>query len=463
MSQQYTLLRQQSLGPRQPTQLHLRASDLRRVVSPLQGEVVHVDIETNGLDPRAPGARVVTLGLAHSSGLWVFDTRYWADREWDLCNDLLSGCKVVAFNAAFELKWLKIPGRCPGLQLHGCSLVLYRTLANEGYTGQRWSLETAQTTVLGWPDSNKDELGELLTRHKLVRANGQPDKGEMYQLAWLEPDRFQYYCAQDAEASRQLWDYLLAVAHRLGLPAVHQYVTEEWPTMTALLSWQYWEGMTIDRSAMQAAYDQIVRDIAAADAKFRQMPILSHHLVEWERLAAADLVKTKITEKRVRARKSDEPWSHPSVWSLVPDPRTGREFYLTKWEQPYGGYFERVETTTKVTGLDKPFPNFNLESDHQLRWLLYERLYTHVKRGDRAVIDVEGSPVEVTLTKGGNLPVGKDVLPALGEVGRVLTEYNKKTKLLSYVKAYLALSEADSKLHASFKDHGTLSGRLAGG
>lgn len=89
---------------------------------------------------------------------------------------------------------------------------------------------------------------------------------------------------------------------------------------------------------------------------------------------------------------------------------------------------------------------FNANSKIQLGWLFYE---------------CQGhTPMKWTPTK--RPVVDKKVLPYLGESGRLLYDYNKMTKELSYVQACLDHTR-NGVLHPIFKAPGTLTGRLAGG
>jgi hypothetical protein len=47
---------------------------------------------------------------------------------------------------------------------------LYTQLANEGWVGQKWGLAAAQKDMLGWVESNKDEVAEALIENGHIKG-----------------------------------------------------------------------------------------------------------------------------------------------------------------------------------------------------------------------------------------------------------------------------------------------------
>jgi hypothetical protein len=180
--------------------------------------------------------------------------------------------------------------------LRGCSLTLFRLLANEGHLGQRWSLEVAQTTVLNWADSNKDALEALLTKHNLT-------KDTMSHLADLEPAAFAYYCATDADASYQLWTELMAQAEQW--PLVKQFATEEWANEIELLVEQQFDGIDINRDGLDQYATHLESEIQDCVRRLREHPRTADHIKKWEADKAAEFFKPTVTTKRVRLTKKD--------------------------------------------------------------------------------------------------------------------------------------------------------------
>jgi hypothetical protein len=91
---------------------------------------------------------------------------------------------------------------------------------------------------------------------------------------------------------------------------------------------------------------------------------------------------------------------------------------------------------------------FNIRSDDQLRWLLYDQLGYE--------------PIEFT---DGDLPsVSSKVLPIYGDIGKLLVEFNELEKEQSYMADYLERLEREGRdtLHPGFQLPGTLTGRISG-
>jgi len=96
---------------------------------------------------------------------------------------------------------------------------------------------------------------------------------------------------------------------------------------------------------------------------------------------------------------------------------------------------------------DNPKFQFNIQSKPQLEWLLFDRLgYDPVK-----------------YTEGGRRAVDKKSLPAFGEIGRLLMEYNKVVKELGYIRSCLTLSSEGDILYPRINYPGTVTGRCSGG
>jgi hypothetical protein len=425
----------------------------------------HIDLETTGLEAHDPSRAVVGVGVASSRGVWYLDVRRWGPDLWAELLGRLAARGLYAFNAAFDLAWLWREADRLGVArppLRGCSLTLFRLLATEGYPGQSWSLDVAVRTVLRWSTSQKSTLNDLLVRHGLVRANGTADKGRMWELAALEPDAFGMYCAWDAEASRQLWLHLAAQTFERW-PALRMYATEEWPTMIELLVEQQLRGMTVDRARLAAHLTQLEADTAAAQAALVAHPRLAPHIAAKNAELLAEHTRPNVTTKRVRAKRADAPWLDTSGHWVFQASEAGS---LARWERERGGYWYHPVRTEHPRNVGVPAPQFNWESDPHLRWLLYECVYRAEvnKELGTATVDLGGGDsVVVKLTDGGQPPVGKEVLPALGEIGALMTRLNKLLKETSYVRAYLAATERDGLLHPQLKPHGAISGRLSGG
>ena len=473
--------------PSQPQPVTLRLTydplqlreDLIQLVERAQGRPIHLDFETTGLDAADPRQSAVGLGLATDGFVVYFDIRAWHPNDWAALALALSYTGWIAWNSPFDGAWLARYTGAAYPPCRGCSQNLFRLLTTEGWPSQGWSLEAGVSGVLGWTYNQKHSLGEMLVRHKLTTHTGTPDKGMMWRLADLEPEGFGRYCGEDADGSWQVWRALepQARAH----PQLWQYVTEEWPVMIELLVEQYLAGVSVDRAGLWRCRAQLHRDIERAEAELRSHPRLATHVEAWEAQAATEFFAPNIAYRRHKADVDTEVRLNgegPPVDRLDPD-GTLWKFFASKsrslkpWQRPPegpGGYWYREEPVFTPRNQDRPAPRVNWSSDHWIRWLLYTCLYRWAKlppddRGRWKIrVSLEGDDyVDVPPTDGGQPPTGKEILPALGDLGQMITVYNQLTKRLEYVESYLGASERTATIHPKFRAPGTLTGRLSAG
>ncbi len=428
---------------------------------------VHLDFETTGLDGCDPQHRVVGIGLANEHGSVYLDVRHWAEGgpEWTAFVAWLDHVGYWAFNGAFDYLWAFRYAGARHTRFLGCTQVLFKLLANEGHPGQRHNLHTAMGSVLGWPQvgaaegggSHKDTLDAALIRHGITLHNGNADKGRMCMLAELEPELFSEYCALDAEASWQLQQVLEPQARQ---SEAFRFATSEWPCAIRLKCEAQWHGVRVNRAKLGAYHATLVARIAETKASLRAHPRLNPHIVEVEAGWAEDAARPSYSERRVKLLKAE--------WEAIQAGDVGTAKFqeseaksLPKWQRELGGYWYYTQRT------ERPSTVFNFESDPDLRWLLYSRIYPDpqidLERRLATVTVDDGLTIEVGLTASGLVPVGKDILPGLGEVGALLGAYNKLTKLESYVRSYLTVSERDGRWHIDLRAHGAATGRWGGG
>lgn len=446
----------------------LRASDWPKILNDIRrdGAPVHLDFETTGLDACDPAQLAVGLGLAWrdedgDAYAVYFDVRDGA--PWAALADALDHAGWLAFNVPFDGAWLRrYCGRLP--RLVGDSHTAYRLLANEGYLGQSWSLESACAGVLKWPTNQKQWLDAALTRHGLT-TSGRPDKSQMWRLADLEPADFARYCGEDAYASLVLWEHCLAEA--ANHPQLLTYLRDEWPCQLRLLVEQQVQGLRVDRAALAGFRSSLVSRLGDAVAKLRAHPRVAPHVHAWEAAAAAEFYAPHVSFRRVRADEAETAEILKAAgyagydWHFF----ASKSKSLKPWQRAVGGYYYREEPVYTPKNVGLPAPQVNWSSDRWLRELLYGKLFRYEPTDYPGRIRVWTSPddyVEVNCTPGGQPPCGKDVLPALGDVGALLTEYNQTEKLISYIDSYLAASARDGRLHHSLKAPGTATGRLSG-
>lgn len=435
------------------------------------GELWAIDLETTGVNPVTDNI----LGMAIHNGeqTFYFDVKGWTPRHWEGFYNWQKDKRLVAHNATFDFAFLYqyFANQLPAI--YGCSLVLFKMCANDGWTGQSWSLDTAIDTVLGWPTNNKDTLAELLEKHKL-------GKDTMWKLDELEPEAFAMYCAHDAQACWQLYTYLRSVATTAPLENIwDSYINLFVPQISRQIRAQargiYTDRLRLERlrqginAALRANYYSILScDQAIVPLYERNSELIYKHY------------SPKLTQRKIKAKASDTPWLRPDVWQRDERKPTA------KWEYEHGTWckYEPVIKPSRRTTAPK---QFNLSSGHQIRWLLYEKIYTdwritrkpvpksqwadwrgpskrelgrfHISFGDGP-----DDSIETYLTKSGALPTDKNVLPRFGEIGKLLMDRSRLTKLDGYVRAALAASDnEDSVIHASMQVHGTKTGRPAAG
>lgn len=446
-SSSYILLKRQQLSPREP-RVFLAAPSAVELAKELNsvapaGEVVDFDLETQGLDATDPSKKVVTLGLAGSGGVVAFDTLGWEPSLWETFFSWAASRKLSSFNASFDFSWLwALTGPETRPELYGCSLVLFRMLATEGWFGQSWSLETAQEDVLGWPEEalNKGWLRASLKAAKLKKEN-------MWELA-LNPayqKDFARYCALDAEGARQLRLYLEGAASEPTLRAWK----EEWNNYILLALEAQFEGLDIDRKRLELNRNAVAEEQGKIDETLRNSPELRGHLQALEEAKLKDLCRVGVTSRRVHLKPGEEPPAgFPKFWGTV---KSGGYWY---WEEP----------TFKIIGSQTVRPRFNFNSDVDLRQLLWGRLAAPSEvTVDEVAKTVTYGGRTVSLTESGGLPVNGAAMACFGEIGALIDKYSELTTRLGFMDSYLESSSRDGRLHPTFKAHGTVSGRQSGG
>ncbi len=364
-----------------------------------------LDLETNGNDPSHPDFAVVGIGLSNTLGVTYLDWRHLDDEARAYLYARLKERPLTAFNVLFDGAALQAVGM-GWLDWRVCTFGLFRQLATEGFDGQRWSLETLQNEVLGWPGSNKTALTALLAKHRLKKEN-------MSCLADLEPEEFGRYCALDAEAAWQAVFEFDKVLDKLGRPGevLRRYHKEEFMTEVRLLAEQQLRGLTIDVPKLQAYRDQLASRIVEGTASWLAMPEVAPAVAEYNAAVVAE-------HRRTEPAQTTKQGTVAARW--------------TNWERK----LRELETGQ----------HFNPRSRAQLAWLFFDKLdYTPLK-----------------FTDAGAKSVDKEVLPFLGAPGKHLSGVRKLEKELSYVEAGLA-KQRDGTLHVACKSVGAATGRLAGG
>lgn len=204
----YSILEKQNLQPRTPIAVleHATFAQVRELLPPGKLDaMIAVDIETNGLDASDPACFPVGIGFADATGCFYIDLQTASEDAILHIKVFLrrASCLVgfnIFFDGAFLARWTGRP-----LKWRGDAFGLFKQMSGEGWTGQKWSLGTAITDILGWPVSSKQTLEAALTERGL-------SKGEMWKLP---VPILGEYCAHDSEATYQLWSVLYERAAKL--------------------------------------------------------------------------------------------------------------------------------------------------------------------------------------------------------------------------------------------------------
>lgn len=427
------------------------------------GRELHIDLETTGLDWHfSDGGEIVSMAIASSKAIYYVDVRELGAGAWEHLLNKLSSCNLFAFNMCFDGGWLYHYcfkyGSNPDKMLEalsGCTLTMFRSLANEGYFGQTHSLEVAMETLLRWQDVNKHWLKDALARHNLK-------KGEMWKLIDLEPAAFAKYNALDAEASFQLKALFIKNLARHGLMHRYQFhVNEEMVQIRELIE-QQWVGIKIAQDKLAQYIESLKKKLVETEAAFRNHELTRDYITGWEQKAAEEFYKPHVSVKRVFAKHQDAPWERPEEWLIHPIAE-GEGKKRAKWEQELGCRFYKEEIVQKPRNEGKPAPKFNMQSNAHMQGLIYGHLFNYTVNQNKRIVTMHlpDRDVDLFLTKEGGLPVGKEMYQVIGDVGNIISTYARTEKELGYAETLLAKSAKDGRVHPQFKPHGTMTGRLS--
>lgn len=408
------------MTPREPKiLLNPKWSEVDKLVIP--GALHAIDIETTGLDVTDEHTRILGIGISNYRHCFYVDIR---EADADFLDSLwikLAQVDLVAHNSLFDKAFLERDAGCR-LNFVGCSSILFKMMATEGWAGQRHNLSTAIDDILDWPENSKATFADLLAKHRLT-------KSRMWELAHLEPYAFGEYCAGDAEACFQLWNYLsgLCIGRWESILVWHQ---QEFMNELNLLIEGTARGIEVNEFALRKYELGLGQKIEDQVRLFLRHPLVA----PWVAVKDKEVLEEHLAKEPTRTTKTGKPSRN---WE--------------KWEQ-------KREEITHISW-------FNVNSGAQLRWLFYDCIYptavVKVKGKDMLQITVEDYEHQIELLSSGERPMDKKVLPFLGEPGAILVRYNKLKKEREYVNACLSKLK-DGVLHPQFKMHGTVTGRLGG-
>ena len=240
----FALVATQKLAPRKPKVLLTpTVDDVTLQLSKLTGDTYAVDFEATGLDVWDVRTQVVGTAIAGPEGCWYMSHVNGADpRGYRAVLDWMSTKKLVAHNVAYDGRLvLRDAGQWFNWVM--CTYGMFRQLVQDRDPQFfSWSLDSLETEILGWPESHKNRMRELLTEHSL-------SKSDMCKLAWLEPEEFARYGALDAEAAWQAFTYFRQVLRDNSSTwgkTLAQYHTNEFLTLCRMLGEQNLRGMQIN-------------------------------------------------------------------------------------------------------------------------------------------------------------------------------------------------------------------------
>lgn len=389
-----------------------------------------IDFETRGVDPMDPEFGVVGFALAWKEGevyrSGYVDISSKINESRSILASLLAclaSYPLVAHNVNFDAGcsyWAL------GYHLNWkyCTYGLFRQLASEGFNGQSWSLETAEMTLLGWPDSNKWELEEWLINQGHYTYTGVGDRkkktGKKSEM-WRAPaDVMGVYSSADALATLQLLELVLLPAMN-GLDSwLPEYHSEIFINEVKLLVEQQFKGMLLDVEQMTTYRAQIEKQLQDVTDAFLTHPSVLKHINDFNE----SMRISSIGEEPKKYKKQTEK-----------EIKEGRPKIITKrWEQ-----------WRQKCALAKATQYFNPQSTEHLRWLFYEKMKFPI----------------IVKTDTGKPSVDDKASRGFGEVGKLLHARQKLNKELGYIDAMLGFHR-NGTMHLQFKAPGTLTGRLAG-
>lgn len=403
--------------------------------------VVAIDFETKGTDPTLPGNQVVGMGLAGETFNYYFHREGHEEEFAQLLRDIVRAeLQLLAHNVYFDGSWIYERFR-QHPQWEACTYALYRKLATEGWTGQRWGLKEAMTDLLLWEAPNDARLVEWLIQNGYTNDKGSPLKGEM----WRAPaEILGEYCLLDAEATYLLYTRILRPAME-KFPALQKFHQQDFLGLIKLLIEQKMHGIDVDREGLLAAQREITAELGPTEQWIRSHSELADSIERWESLKLREFEEREPPQFRKKPKLGAEPnrykkdGTESKVWVKWCEKRDRAPVQSKAWEK----WAERWENIRH--GRDEEY-RFNLRSGDHLRWLFYDEL--------------GHDPVE--FTKGGQPKCDMDTLRAFGPGGEALEKFHLLHKELSFVTAYLQFTQLRPTVHPGFRVPGTLTGRLSG-
>lgn len=441
-------------------------TELNQMLGGYRG-IVALDIETNAKPVYTTESFIQGIGLSNNYLTLYADRRVLSTEVWDTLLAWISTTDVefAAHNVMYDSAFIyRDTGKWVNWKY--CTYGLYKQLATEGYDGQTWGLKGAQTELLGWSETNEEELDNWLIDSGYVKSYSveptesgylrelpqgprycSPDKSKMSEAP---PDILGYYCGLDAYSTYQLLAQVL-------LPSLNQlepsaktffnfYHSEVFIINVKLLVEQLLGGIYIDKPALENYYNKLDSIIEEKRLAFFEMPEVKQYISKREKL----LIDTHLAKEPKKYKDIPLP-KEPAKFKKDGTVSKGWLTYEKRMEE-YPALLASREPSLSWLNWNakleeiKTEDAFNLNSPHQLRELFYNELKY---------------PIILT-TDSGSPATDKSALRGFGVHGKALREYSDKVKEKAYVSACLEKIKDTGFLHPQFRTPGTLTGRLAG-
>ena len=433
---------------------------------PATERAVAVDFETKGNVPAHPEFRAVGVSLSCSIGsCYLHLDGMSEDEQRDVLNSIIH-LPLIAHNFYFDASvFYNLGFDLDNINMHACTYVLYKQLAGEGFLGQSWGLSAVETDMLGWLQTNKDEVGEWLSAHGHTKANVSIKVKEKYHTGELlteeEYKKFVScadksklylvpaavlgkYCGLDSDATWQFYTLVLEPALQRVPPMTWSMHVDGFIELSKILIENHFQGITVDLPRMEAYRAQLITQIAQAKSSIREFEGLKEFIAVKEAEWLADIKAPEQFKKDGKPSKN------------------------------YAKYLEKLELIKEGTDekLNKDF-KFNVNGDEMAEYVYTQYLQYEIirepgpdARGRIKLVGGQGNTgADLDMTKSGALPMDKAAFPNFGELGKLLLNISKLEKLCQYVSAGIgkALETGDGRAHPQYRVHGTLTSRLAGG
>lgn len=426
----------------------LRAASSSRVVA--------VDLETRGSD-YSSDLDIVGIGLSWDSGSCYlpFSTLYTSTKQ-KIVDFLYTHPALIAHNVYFDggVLYSKFKQHPSWL---ACTYAAYYQVANEGWAGQSHGLKSAMTEVLGWKDSNETELDQWLVTNGYYKGNRRKDESREALLAshaegTLKPEKAEMwrapveilgkYCILDAEATYLLFTEILNPILE-QFPELFRYHNEYFLHLIRVHIEQKILGIEMDVPAIQSRHAELLSDIARLEKSFRFNPTVRPHLERMEQEMLAELAE-KEPERHKKQKERKEPNQYRKDGSISKNWMKWMEL-RAKAPEVSKNWINWSERWGKAVRGENPDYRFNMNSDIQMRTLLYERLGFEPK----------------LFAESGLASTSIKAFRGMGEVGAALVDHSYAVKEMGFIRDYMERTEHRTTIHPDFRLPGTCTGRLS--